>query len=87
MYRSRSKWRVLSISTDSFFLFCCWPFPGIPVGVLSRFQGVFYGGRFSRSVDVPVECVLPGLRGTILVTGGMHLISKPVPPPELKLFK
>jgi hypothetical protein len=44
-------------------------------------------GRFYRSVDVPVECVLPGLRGTILVTGGMHLISKPVPPPELKLFK
>lgn len=38
-------------------------------------------------MDVPVECVLPGLRGTILVTGGMHLISKPVPPPELKLFK
>lgn len=42
-------------------------------------------GRSYRSVDVPVECVLPGLRGTILVTGGM-IPFQPVPPPELKLI-
>lgn len=37
-------------------------------------------GRSTRSVYVPVECVLPGLRGTILVTGGM-IPFQPVPPP------
>lgn len=37
-------------------------------------------------MDVPVSCVLPGLRGTILVTGGM-IPFQLVPPPELKLFK